>query len=104
VHAFKNQLPKLRKMLGKMYAGTLPLDKHINKSQALILWFEQHPEFKGDFVIFDDDKSEGFQDTYDYDINDHFILTNPEFGLTDDDVEEAIDILCPNGDSDVCFI
>ena len=37
-------------------------------------------------------------------INDHFILTNPEFGLTDDDVEEAIDILCPNGDSDVCFI
>ena len=101
VHAFKNQLPKLREMLGKLYAGTLPLDRHITKAQALVLWFEEHPEFKGEFVIFDDDKSEGLQDTFEHDINEHFILTDPEWGLSDADVEEAADILCPNGDDDL---
>ena len=80
-------------MLGKRYAGTLPKDRHINKSQALILWFEQHPEFDGEFVILDDDKREGFQNTFEYDINNHFILTNPEWGLTNSDVEKAVEIL-----------
>ena len=93
IHAFKNQLPKLKEMLGKRYAGTLPKDRHINKSQALILWFKQHPEFDGQFVILDDDKSEGFQDTIEYGINKHFILTDPEWGLTNDDIEKAVEIL-----------
>ena len=93
IHAFKNQLPKLRKLLGKRYAGTLPKDKHINKSKALILWFEQHPEFDGKFVIFDDDKREGFESTTDYNINKNFILTDPEWGLTNDDIEKAVEIL-----------
>lgn len=93
VHAFKNPLPKLKKILGKRYAGTLPKDKHINKSKALILWFEQHPEFDGKFVIFDDDKREGFESTTDYNINKNFILTDPEWGLTNDDIEKAVEIL-----------
>ncbi len=93
IHAFKNQLPKLRKLLGKRYAGTLPKDAHINKSKALILWFEQHPEFDGKFVIFDDDKREGFESTTDYNINKNFILTDPEWGLTNDDIEKAVEIL-----------
>ena len=76
-----------------MYAGTLPLDKHINKSQALVLWFKQNPEFDGKFVIFDDDKCEGFESTTDYNINKNFILTDPEWGLTNDDVEKAVEIL-----------
>lgn len=80
-------------MLGKRYAGTLPKDRHINKSQALILWFKQHPEFDGQFVILDDDKNEGFQDTVEHNINKHFILTDPEWGLINDDIEKAVEIL-----------
>ena len=93
IHAVKNQLPTLREMLGKRYAGTLPKDRHINKSQALILWIQQHPEFDGQFVILDDDRSERFQDTAEHDISKHFILTNPEWGLTNDDIEKAVEIL-----------
>lgn len=77
------------KILGDMYDGTLPKDHHITKSQALVLWFEENPNFNGKFIIFDDDLREGFQDTYEYGIKDNFILTDMYIGLTDEDCEKA---------------
>lgn len=92
-HTFKNHLPELKKMLGSLYAGDLPKNRGMNKSQALVMWFDQHPEFKGQFVVFDDDTREMLQSTSSYDINRHFILTDFMTGLTDNDVEDACSIM-----------
>lgn len=46
-------------MLGSLFYDELPKDRHINKSQALELWFEMN-DFNGEYVIFDDDEREGF--------------------------------------------
>lgn len=73
VHMFKNKLPVLKKMLGKLYAGDLPKDRGLNKSQALCLWFKQHPEFNGSYVVFDDDPRELLHCTDDYGIKDHYV-------------------------------
>ena len=37
---FKNHLPELKSILGKRYIGDLPHDRHISKSDALVLWGE----------------------------------------------------------------
>lgn len=70
----------------------LSKDRGLRKSEALILWLE---EFKHvpNFVIFDDDLREGFQDTFDYGICRKFILTDPQFGLTMQDVNKAVRML-----------
>ena len=47
-----------------------------------------------DFVVFDDDLTERFQDIDEYNIKDHFILVDRQVGLTDLDCQKATDILC----------
>ena len=90
---FQNPLPKLRAALGPLYAGTLPTDRHIKKSQALVLWMKAHPEFDGGFAVLDDDMREGFQDVAEYGISGRFVRTDPEWGFTDADAEKAFEHL-----------
>lgn len=87
---FQNQLPLLKQMLGHLVYGELPKDEHITKSQALQLWFEMN-DFDGEYVIFDDDLSEGFQNNPEF--NRRFINTDHRYGITLDDYEKAIEIL-----------
>lgn len=90
---FKNPLPKLRELLGEdLIFDDLPHDRHISKSQALILWFEDN-DFNGGFVVFDDDLREGYQDACEYKIKEHFIHTDSEAGLTASDFKKAKEIL-----------
>lgn len=85
-----NPLPRFMHDLGDKVVGTLPTDRHITKSEALILWLEDFKHVP-DFVVFDDDLREGFQTTFDYGICNKFILTDPKLGLTMTDVNAAID-------------
>ncbi len=87
---YVNPLPRLMKELGSLVVGTLPTDKYLTKSEATILWLETFDD-PPHFVIFDDDKREGFQYAFEYGIMRKFILTNAEFGLTDEDVILAKD-------------
>ena len=70
----------------------LPKDRGLRKSEALILWIEGFKHVPN-FVIFDDDLREGFQDTFDYGIYKKFILTNPQLGLTVQNINKAMEIL-----------
>lgn len=87
-----NPLPKLKEMLGDLFLGTLPLDRHCSKSQALELWFEDNNinESSLNYVIFDDDISEGFIYSR---FHKHFILTDAKIGLSDNDCKKALTIL-----------
>lgn len=87
-----NPLPKLKELLGDLFLGTLPLDRHCSKSQALELWFEDNNLKESDlnYVIFDDDLSEGFMYSR---FHAHFILTDMQKGLTDEDCKKALKIL-----------
>ena len=87
----QNPLPKLREMLDDYIVGSLPPDRHISKSQSLELWFEYNEDFKGNYVIFDDDLREGYQDKPSF--QKRFILVESEFGLTDEICEMAKKIL-----------
>lgn len=90
-----NPLPKFKVQLKDYIIGMLPKDRHINKAEALVLWFEENNLAKDDldYVIFDDDLSEGFATMTDYDINKHFVQTSNVTGLTEDDVRRAKAIL-----------
>lgn len=70
-----NPLPAFRKQMEGYIAGVLPRERHITKAHALILWFEENNITQDDinYVIFDDDLSEGYAATYEYGIRDHFI-------------------------------
>ena len=88
----KNPLPGLKKKLGSRYIGDLTHERHLTKSEALELWFED-----GDidwkechFVVFDDDFREGFSWSK---FRKHFILTDNTCGLTDKDCKNAMRIL-----------
>ena len=87
-----NPLPELLRILDGKVAGMLPKDRGLRKSEALILWLEGFKHVPN-FVIFDDDLREGFQDTFDYGICRKFILTDPKFGLTMQDVNKAVRML-----------
>ena len=65
---FKNHLPELKSILGKRYIGDLPHDRHISKSDALVLWGEFNDiDFKKlNYVIIDDDEREGFRNVYEF--------------------------------------
>ena len=91
----KNPLPGLKKKLGSRYVGDLTHERHLTKSEALELWFEDSDiDWKEcHFVVFDDDLREGFQDTFDYGIYKKFILTNPQLGLTSQNINKAMEIL-----------
>ena len=90
VHA--NPLPKLKKTLGLRYLCDLPKTRHIKKSQALKMWFDEtirDPE-KIAYVVFDDDETEGFAQS---EFSGHFILTDYRTGLTAADCEKAKEML-----------
>ena len=89
---FFNPLPKLREQLKGYIVDDLPHIRHTTKAEAMILWFEE-TDFKGNFVIFDDDLREKFHTTHDYHISEHFVLTDIEKGLTDGNIEQAKKIL-----------
>lgn len=90
---YKNPLPELRMYLGNRVAGDLPHDRHITKSEALELWFEDNgKDWKTEkYVIFDDDLREGYQSSGKF--AKHFVYVNPEHGLTDVEVNKAKAIL-----------
>jgi len=92
---FKTQLPYLRERLGKRYLGTLPPDRHVTKSAAIILWSEDNDVDLNDgsfrYVIFDDCL---------YEMNDatenmrrSFVHCNDRTGFTDEDMVKAKEIL-----------
>lgn len=67
--------------------------RHFIKSDVLKMWLEDEgiDLAKLKFVIFDDDEREGFQNVPDFKSN--FIKTNPEHGITDEDVKNAVKLL-----------
>ena len=87
-----NPIPKLKKLLGNFIIGNLPFKRGLNKSECLILWFKEN-KFDKPFIIFDDDYYEYFQEIEDYDIKNHFIMTNVRYGVTVDDISKAKEIL-----------
>lgn len=89
---FKNPLPKLLDRLGDLYVGSLPKTRHVTKSQALRIWADENriDTDELNYVIFDDDRREGFQDS---EFARHFVLTNSDVGLTREDCEKAVCIL-----------
>lgn len=89
----RNPLPKLKQLLGNLIFDTLTLERHICKADATIIWFKDNLDFSGNFVIFDDDEIENFQDTRRFNINKHFVLTNPKDGLTKENLNQAKEIL-----------
>lgn len=92
-HFYRNPLNSLYNALNDTIIGVLPLDAGLNKCEALNKWFDiNHIDKKYfQFVIFDDDNRECFQ--YDYVFKHHFVKCNPEFGITDLDIEKATTII-----------
>ena len=80
---YSNPLTKVYDLLGKFIIGTLPPYRHITKAEALILWFEETNYQSENWVIIDDDERERLGTTSDYNIKNHYIQTNPKFGITD---------------------
>lgn len=89
---YKNPLPELIELLGEYCVGILPPDRHITKSQALIKWINEQ-SYTGNFVIFDDDLREGYQKTNEFDIKYRFVFVSSKYGIIDDDLDKAKDIL-----------
>jgi len=56
-------------------------------------WLDIHSKDIDNFVIFDDDLNEGFQNVADYMISSKFIHTKYDIGLTDIDCKKAYNIL-----------
>lgn len=89
-NGFKNPLPRLLSVLDGLVLGCLPKDRGLSKSEALRVFFEENPKYRGKYVVFDDDPSEEYQHS---EFNGHFILTDREVGLTDEDVKKAKGVL-----------
>lgn len=90
---FPSPLGALRKVLGEYIVGELPFGYDIRKSEALHLWFEDvglSPS-ASKYVIFEDDLREGYQSSPLF--CRRTVFTNPEFGLSDEDVAKANAIL-----------
>lgn len=88
-------LPKLRKILKKWIIGDLTHERHLNKAEALELWFEDNEwmsKTEGKYVILEDDTwREGFSMHPIF--RRHLVETSPKFGLTEKDVGKATAIL-----------
>ena len=90
---YHNPLQEVLDFFGEEYCiGTLPAIKHINKSQAVILYLEEHDDIDS-FVIFDDDEREQFQSTCDFKIKKHFVFIDNVDGITEYDIDRAKEIL-----------
>jgi hypothetical protein len=79
-------------MLGNVYIETLPPERHITKSDALIIWLNK-TGYTGSFVIFDDDLHENYQNKTEFNIKDKFIFIDSRFGITDNNLKTAKNIL-----------
>lgn len=91
---YYSPLNAFKERYSKHIAGSLPPDRHINKSQALSLWFEDNSWFSktaGKYVILEDDPDEEYQADVIY--AKHLVMTDPKFGLTEDDLAKALRIL-----------
>ena len=88
-------LPKHRTILKKWIIGDLTHERHLNKAEALELWFEDNEwmsKNNSKYVILEDDVlREGFSMHPIF--YKHTIETSPQFGLSEEDVERAIAIL-----------
>ena len=89
-NGFKNPLPRLLSVLDGLVLGCLPKDRGLAKSEALRVFFEKNPKYRGKYVVFDDEPSEGYQHS---EFSKHFILTDREVGLTDENVKKAKEVL-----------
>lgn len=85
---YKNPLGGLYSMIGDLIDGTLTVERHLTKAQALILWFEDHPDFRGRFAVVDDDPREGIQN--DEFLRQNFWHTDMKHGLTESIKKEII--------------
>jgi len=93
-YGMPNPLPVLRNELGDLCVGFLPDCIGSRKPAAVREWLNNHPEFKGRFVIFDDYSREGFAES---EFKDEFIKTDGRKGLTEEIATKAISML--SGDS-----
>lgn len=85
---YTNPLSKVYGLLGEHIIGTLPPYRHVTKAECLILWFEETGYMGDKWVILDDDKNENLGITSDYDIKNHYIEVDPEFGITEKIIEK----------------
>ena len=90
---YKNHLPQLREIFGERYCGTIPCERHCTKAECLIMWFEDHEDWKGNYVVFDDDLDENFHLTTDHGIRNHFVKCDERYGINLKNIEEANQIL-----------
>ena len=87
----RNPLPALKRLLGRYCIGSLPSTRNKTKAEVLVEWLRLcTDEDDAEFVVFDDDLSEGLQDTTEFGIASKFVHTEPTVGLTDKDCEKAM--------------
>ena len=91
---YYNPLQTFIDVIREVYMCTLSPMRHVAKSFAVASWIENNKQHIDNFVVFDDDLTERFQDIDEYNIKDHFILVDRQVGLTDLDCQKATDILC----------
>lgn len=89
-------LPETRKILKKWIVDDLPHDRHITKSEAMELWFEDNSWFKKNsltnkYVILDDDWREGYLEHPIF--SKHLVYTDVKYGFDQNDIEKACRIL-----------
>ena len=85
---YSNPLPKVYHILGKYIVGTLPPYRHTTKAEALIIWFEENNFVGEDWVVVDDDPRENLGKTLDWNIKNHYIETNPIYGINEKVIKE----------------
>lgn len=91
-YTFSSPLKYVVELLGSAFAGALPPIRHMSKSEALKIWFEDlniDPK-KCKYVIFDDEPEEGFAES---EFKEHYIETDPQVGLTKVDAVAALNML-----------
>lgn len=79
---YYNPLPKLRRELGDYVFDELPKDRHILKSEALMLWMEDNPGFDGKYVILDDDYRERYFDVPQFKAR--YVHCDSDYGFTEE--------------------
>lgn len=81
---YRNPLPELRTRLGPRLLGDLGGDRRATKVEALRGYVEKNRP--RNFVVFDDDPGEGFQNS---EFRDRFVMTDNSTGLTEADCAKA---------------
>lgn len=81
---YYNPLPGLRMRLGAHLFGDLGRERHVPKVEALRRYVEKNGP--RNFIVFDDDPGEGFQDS---EFRDRFVMTDNSLGLTESDCAKA---------------